>query len=178
MTAPWDPPAEPPQTAGPSSWSAPAPGTWGDAQPEYGAVTGYGAPPGYSASSPYGPLPANLATAGQRFGATLLELVLAIATLIIGWVIWDLIAWTRGQTPAKQLLGLRIVSAQSGQPLSWGQSFVRNFLCYGLLGSIPLLGFIYRIVGACFVFNPDRQALWDRMAKTYVVSERRMSTSP
>jgi uncharacterized RDD family membrane protein YckC len=123
---------------------------------------------------PYGAelaIPPNVSSAGKRFGAALLEIPLAIVTLGIGWVIWDLIVWKNGQTPAKQLLNMRIVDGVTGQPIDWGRSFMRNFVFYGLLGAIPFLGWIYRIVGACFVFNPDRRAVWDRMANTFVVNE-------
>jgi uncharacterized RDD family membrane protein YckC len=115
--------------------------------------------------------PPNLSSAGKRFGAFWLEALLAIVTLGIGWIIWDLIVWSNGQSPAKQVLHMRVLDAKTGRPQTWGQSFLRNFVCYGLIGAIPLVGFLYRIVGACFVFNDDRRALWDRMVDSVVVDE-------
>jgi uncharacterized RDD family membrane protein YckC len=150
---PPSPPPPPPPPAGPPVIAAPY------GQPAYG--TGY----------PVAALPPNLSSAGKRFGAFLLDIVLVIVTLGIGWIIWDLIVWQGGQSPAKQLLHMRIVDAVTGLPIDWSRSFLRNFVLYGLLGAIPILGALYRIIGACFVFNPDRRAIWDRMANTFVVDE-------
>lgn len=174
MTTP-EPPSTPEPTPPPPQAPPIAP-DYSAPPPAYGAPPpGYGAPPpGYPAGAygvPAVAYPANLSSAGKRFGAFLLEIVLAIVTLGIGWIIWDLIAWKDGQSPAKKVLHMRILNAQTGQPLTWGESFVRNFLCYGLIGAIPLLGALYRIVGACFVFNDDRRALWDRMVNSVVVDE-------
>ena len=158
-TQPPDPAAQPVDP-----WAAPA-------APPPGPPGSVAVPTGYPAS-PYGAAyPPNLSSAGKRFGAFLLDIVLAIVTLGIGWIVWDLIVWKAGQSPAKQLLHMRIISGDTGQPIDWGKSFLRNFVCYGLIGLIPLAGPIYRIVGACFVFNDDRRALWDRMVNTYVVDE-------
>jgi uncharacterized RDD family membrane protein YckC len=181
---PTAPQAPPGYAAPPPGYAAPPPG-YAAPPPGYAAPPpGYAAPPpGYPAPPPgypggvgaYGApppgYPPNLSSAGKRFGAFLLEAVLAIVTLGIGWIIWDLIVWKDGRSPAKQVLKMRILNAQTGQPLTWSESFVRNFLCYGLIGAIPLLGALYRIVGACYVFNPDRRALWDRMVNSIVVDE-------
>lgn len=110
-----------------------------------------------------------------RLGAGLLDVVIAVVTLGIGWAIWDLVLWRIGQSPAKQILGMRIVDARTELPINWSRSFVRNFVLYGILGLIPFLGWIYCIVGAFFVFGSDRQALWDRIARTRVISSRQSS---
>src|ERR1700733_13164235 len=47
-----------------------------------------------------------LASIGRRIGAWFLAIPLAIVTLGIGYVIWGLIVWGRGQTPALQVLGM------------------------------------------------------------------------
>ncbi|HEY2287457.1 MAG TPA: hypothetical protein VGH88_17095, partial [Streptosporangiaceae bacterium] len=43
-----------------------------------------------------------LASVGRRIGAYFLAIPLAIVTLGIGYIIWGLIAWGNGQTPALQ----------------------------------------------------------------------------
>lgn len=111
----------------------------------------------------YGPPTAG---AGKRFGAYLLNALLSVVTLGIGYVIWTLIVWKDGKTPAWQILGMRAVNADTGQLPTWGHMFVRNFLCYGLMGVIPF----WNLVGACFAFDTNNQALWDRMAHTYVIN--------
>ena len=48
-----------------------------------------------------------LAPVGRRIGAWFLAIPLAIVTLGIGYIIWGLIIWGNGQTPALQVLGMR-----------------------------------------------------------------------
>lgn len=48
----------------------------------------------------------------HRFGSCLLESILAVLTLRIGWVLWWLVLVGQGQTPARKILGLRIVDAK------------------------------------------------------------------
>ena len=48
-----------------------------------------------------------LATPGRRIGAFFLAIPLVIITLGIGYLIWGLIVWPNGQTPALQVLGMR-----------------------------------------------------------------------
>jgi uncharacterized RDD family membrane protein YckC len=59
--------------------------------------------------------------------------MLALVTLFIGWFIWLLIVWARGQTLGKQLLGMRVVRLREGRKAGWGLMFVRDFLVKGLL---------------------------------------------
>jgi hypothetical protein len=46
-----------------------------------------------------------LASVGRRIGAFFLAIPLSIVTLFIGYAIWGLIVWGRGQTPAHAALG-------------------------------------------------------------------------
>jgi hypothetical protein len=46
----------------------------------------------------------NTATPMARLGAHLLEAVLAVLTLGLGWLIWSFIVWSKGTTPAHQIL--------------------------------------------------------------------------
>ena len=48
-----------------------------------------------------------LAIPGRRIGAFFLAIPLVIITLGIGYLIWGLIVWPNGQTPAMQVLGMR-----------------------------------------------------------------------
>jgi uncharacterized RDD family membrane protein YckC len=54
-------------------------------------------------------LPQGVRTAGQgRVAASFfLAIGLFIATLGLGYLIWQVVAWDQGQTPAQRLLGLR-----------------------------------------------------------------------
>ena len=71
----------------------------------------------------------------HRLGAEALDTALMLVTLWIGWVIWSLIVWGEGQTPAKKILKIRVLSAQNNKPATWGHMAVRQLL-------IPLTLFI------------------------------------
>ncbi|MDT4936333.1 MAG: hypothetical protein QOG80_4, partial [Pseudonocardiales bacterium] len=140
------------------------------------------APSGYPAAPPPGlmdlathvgalpPLPpgTSLATPGKRIGTYLLEIVLAVVTLLIGYLIWMLIAWGRGQTPGKQVMGLRIYHLGNQRAASWGQMFVRQFIG-GIVNGIFYIGFIVSVV---FLFtDPLRRTVPDRIAGTIELND-------
>ena len=64
----------------------------------------------------------------HRLGGYLLDLGLALITLGIGWVIWSLFAWRNGQTPAKQILKMRVVAEENRTNATWGHMAIRQFL--------------------------------------------------
>ncbi len=153
---------------------------------DYGApgAGGYGAPidygnGGYGAPTDYGVAPwdarvqAPLAAPVSRLGALLLDGVLAVVTLFIGWAIWSLVVWGRGTTPGKSLMRQRVVDAKTGQTATWGHMAVRQLLVGGLLAGV-LNSFtftIYSIVDACMVFTDGHRRLTDRIAQTLVVQD-------
>lgn len=110
-----------------------------------------------------------LSSRGRRFLGSLLTVVLMIVTLIIGYVIWTLILWPRGQTPAKQIMGMRILDARTGQVASFGTMFVRNFLLDTVLGGVTG---IYGLISALWIFGNDQnQRLTDKIVSTIVVDD-------
>ena len=54
-----------------------------------------------------------LSSPAKRFAGHMLEIGLLIVTLFAGWVVWSVIAYGRGQTPAKQLLNMRVVKLET-----------------------------------------------------------------
>jgi len=64
----------------------------------------------------------------------------------------------QGQSFAKQWLGIRVVSADTGAPCTFGQSFLRNMLL-AILGPIDWI----------FIFGDRHQRLGDKAAGTIVV---------
>jgi uncharacterized RDD family membrane protein YckC len=104
----------------------------------------------------------------KRFGQALLEVLLVIVTLGIGWLIWSLIVWSRGQTPAKQVLGMRVVDTDTLRAATWGTMALREIVGRWLLGFVPL----YTLI-SCIVLLVDgrSQALWDKIASTVVVND-------
>ena len=63
-----------------------------------------------------------------------------------------------GQSFAKQWLGMRVVDAKTGEPCTYGQSFLRNILLT-FLGPIDWI----------FIFGDRHQRLGDKAAGTIVV---------
>ena len=116
------------------------------------------------------PLPAGVTAASPwiRLGAVVLESVLALVTLGIGWVIWALRIVGRGQTPAKALLNLRVIDTGSLKPVG----FVRMFWVREIVAGI-LAGIAIPLTLGVLLFMPfwDRrnQNLWDKISSTYVV---------
>ena len=139
--------------------------------PAGAAVQPYAAPAHHPAAGFHPAATLHLVSAGGRFGALLLDLVLSIVTFGIGWLIWSVVTWSNGQTPAKQLLGHVVADAQTGQPLDWGRMAMRELLIKGLLGWLAssCTGGIYSIVDGCMVFRADLRTLHDHMAGSVVL---------
>jgi hypothetical protein len=118
-------------------------------------------PPGYGST---------LVTPGGRLGGSLLDALLFLVTLGIGWWIWSLISWSGGQSPAKQLLGHVVADARTGEQFDWGRMALREFVIRGLLfGLLNVLSVgILGLVDALFVFGADGRTLHDKVAGSIV----------
>ena len=66
----------------------------------------------------------------RRFTAWVLELVLICGTAYIGWFVWSLITWGKGQTPAQNLLRIISINESTGAPAKRPQMFIRFFLIF------------------------------------------------
>jgi uncharacterized RDD family membrane protein YckC len=112
------------------------------------------------------------ASAGDRFLATLLDSFVAGVPAfipIVGWL-WAIVYfWTKdalpflgGQSVGKKVLGLRVVSLDSGKPIKgeYGTAITRQ-----LSLAIP----IFNIVDACMVLSSEHRRFGDKWAKTTVV---------
>ena len=93
--------------------------------------------------------------------------------MIIGYIIWWLFTLSRGQTPGKQLLGIRVMRAD-GTPSHWGWTFLREFvikgIAFGILDSVVAVASIVDLLWA--FWDKDRQTLHDKIMKTVVVDDR------
>ena len=116
-----------------------------------------------------------VSTVGKRFGQYLLDGLLMIATLGIGYLIWSLIIWSKGQTPGMQCLGMRCVKQDTGETASWGTMFLREFvgkgLIFGLIGAVTF-GIVAFVLLFMLCWDRNRQELWDKIASTIVVDNR------
>ena len=112
---------------------------------------------------------------GDGLLRVMIGVMLGILALLVGYAVWWLFALRRGQTPGKQLVGIRVVK-DDGEPSSWGYTFLREFVIKGLLG-----GFLSGMTGGIYfaadhlwpLWDRDRQALHDKMIGTLVVQNRR-----
>ena len=66
----------------------------------------------------------------RRFTAWVLEIVLISGTAYIGWLIWSLVTWGKGQTPAQNLLRIISINETTGAPAKRPQMFIRFFLIF------------------------------------------------
>jgi uncharacterized RDD family membrane protein YckC len=106
---------------------------------------------------------------GRRIGAYFLSIVLAVVTLGIGYIIWGLVVWSRGQTPALQVLGMRCWRPEEGRVPGWGIMALREIvgvIAEGILGFISgLVSFILMLAGR------ERKCLHDHIAGTVVLHD-------
>ncbi len=123
-------------------------------------------PPPWGVPAPTVPRCSN----GIRFGAYLLEIVLVVVTLFIGWVIWSLIIWGEGKTPAKKVLGMTCVKLETGRPATWGTMALREIVGKWVLSSITA-GLTGVISAFMILLAGDHRGIWDHMAGTVVVKD-------
>jgi uncharacterized RDD family membrane protein YckC len=110
-----------------------------------------------------------LASVGRRIGAWFLAIPLAIVTLGIGYIIWGLIVWGNGQTPALQVLGMRCWRPETNRVAGFWWMALREIPGRLIDG---LLGFITEITSfVLFVTGRERKALHDWIAGTVVLHD-------
>jgi uncharacterized RDD family membrane protein YckC len=148
--------------------------TWSEHVASYGAMyidapRPQATPVAFAPVAPPAELP--LATLGQRFGAWCLDALLMLVTFVVGWLVWSCFTFQKGQSPAKAILGHRVVRQDTGQVAPWTDMFLRNvILQFGLtLLSVALLGLPLLIGGGLILAGDLRQTAWDRLAGTRVV---------
>lgn len=135
-------------------------------------ASGYGTPYGAALAVPdaqRGVPTYELASPGLRLGGLLLNTVLAIVTLGIGWLIWFAILAPKGTDPAKSLLKMHVVDSRTGQRAGFGKMALRygvDFV-FGCLSGVTL-GILF-LVNSLMVLGSTHQRLTDRLASTLVV---------
>jgi uncharacterized RDD family membrane protein YckC len=110
------------------------------------------------------------ATPWRRLGGYLLDAFIAFITLGIGWLIWSLFVWRRGQTPGKQLLRMYVMREDGSRAGGW-YTFIREVLVEGLLVSILTtitFGIFFIVAALWCIWDRDRQCLWDKIVATFV----------
>lgn len=104
---------------------------------------------------------------GVRFGAFALDILLAVVTCGIGWLVWSIVLWGQATSPAKKMLGLQVVDLQTGAPATMQQMLLRELVGKIILGSIT--GVVGLVSAVLILVQPNRQGVWDYISKTTVV---------
>ena len=166
-TVPSFPQAPPAAPSFPPAPQAPAEYGYGFSQ-----YSGQPLPPGMQFDQQSGlvlPQGVQLASVGRRVGAYFLALPLALVTLGIGYLIWGLIAWPKGQTPALQVLGMRCWRPLDQRVPGFWLMALREIvgrIVDGIVGPITQL-----ISFAFMCTRPDRRTLHDLVAGTVVLHD-------
>jgi uncharacterized RDD family membrane protein YckC len=155
----------PPQDAYAANAQAPVP--FGYAQPPAMAI-----PPGMYVDQASGlvlPEGTQLAPVGRRIGAAFLAIPLAIVTLGIGYLIWGMIVWADGTTPALQVLGMRCWRPEDGRVPGFWWMALREVGGRAVEGALSI---ITALVSLIFMLTrPDRRTLHDLIAGTVVLHD-------
>ena len=108
-----------------------------------------------------------LASVGRRIGAYFLAIPLIIVTLGIGYLIWGLIVWGQGQTPALQVLGCRCWRTETNRIADWGWMALREVVG-GIIEGIWIIGLVSFIL---MCTRGDRRTIHDLIAGTIVLHD-------
>jgi uncharacterized RDD family membrane protein YckC len=136
---------------------------------------GYGGPssrPGFyldAASGLFLPEGVVLAGQGRRIAAGFLSPVLFLVTLGIGWLIWGLVVWGRGQTPALQVLGMRCWRPGEDRVAGWGWMALRNIVGRFVEGILNIISLLVSFI--LMLATPKRQSLHDLIGGTVVLHD-------
>ncbi len=94
-----------------------------------------------------------------------------LVTLGIGWLIWAAVATGPvGQTPAKKLLGLRVIRGDTWQPAGLGRMFWVRGLLAGIVSYFAIL-FTLGILLFMPFWDKRNQNIWDKVSNCYVVTD-------
>lgn len=100
------------------------------------------------------------------------EVVVGVLVIVvIGYIVWWLIALGGGQTPGKQIVGIRVIK-DSGEPSNWGYTFYREFMIKLLLVGFFISHITFGIGRLVDYLWP----LWDRAEKMQTLHDKILHT--
>lgn len=111
-----------------------------------------------------------LSSPAKRLGAALLDVALSVVTCYIGWLVWSIVVWREGKTPAKQLLRMRVIEEYDGRPANGWTMAIRELVAKPLAW-IPIVLTLF-VLAFMPLWDSKRQALWDRLSGTVVIDEQ------
>ena len=101
---------------------------------------------------------------------TNLVVIAVIMGIGIGYIVWWLIALRQGQTPGKQIVGIRVIK-DNGEPSEWGYTFLREFVVKFLL-----IGFLTQVTFGIAWLVDYLWPLWDRAEKMQTLHDKMLGT--
>ena len=101
---------------------------------------------------------------GQVVAAYTVAVLLFIVTLGIGYIVWSLVTWRDGQTPAQRLFRLRCWRPGTGRPATRGQMALRQ--ASGLLLNGELLAGVFILL-----IEPGRTSVGDYLTGSVVLHD-------
>jgi uncharacterized RDD family membrane protein YckC len=134
----------------------------------------WGAGPACASCRQVGSLPGGvrLSSLGRRFAAYAIDVAIGFVTLGIGWLIWALIVFARGQTPGKQLLGMRTLTWATRRRAGWGRMFLRVMVVQSVIMFVAIITLIGVVVFFWPLWDDRNQELWDKVVDTVVVDDQ------
>ena len=95
-------------------------------------------------------------------------IAIAVLYFLAGSIYLFVMLSTRGQTIGKRIMKIR-VEKTDGSPPGFVVAVLLREIVNLIICCIPLVGTIYALVDALFVFRPDSRCLHDHIASTGVV---------
>jgi uncharacterized RDD family membrane protein YckC len=105
---------------------------------------------------------------GTRFAGYVIDVLIGVFTLGIGWLIWSMIVWDRGLSPGKQVVGAVVVDVNTGQVAGFGRMAQRELVGKGILGMLTF-GISGIVSSFMVLLGRERRAVHDHVASTIVV---------
>ncbi|MXY47137.1 MAG: RDD family protein [Chloroflexi bacterium] len=96
--------------------------------------------------------------------------IIASAIILVGYIVWWLFTLINGQTPGKQIVGIRVIK-DNGEPSGWGYTFLREFVIKFLL-----IGFLSQATFGIVWLVDYLWPLWDRAEKMQTLHDKLLGT--
>lgn len=115
-------------------------------------------------------LPAGVkwASPWRRLAAWALEAVLFVVTLGVGWAIWAFSLGDSGQTPAKKLLGLRVLLDDQARSAGLSRMLLMRWFVGALV--VPIVAILtLGIILFMPMWSDRNKNLWDKLSSCVVV---------
>ncbi len=96
-------------------------------------------------------------------------MVFAAAGLSVAYLVLQFVMlWTKSQTVGKRAMNIRIDEYTSDRRAGPVKTILIRGFVSGILGSLPLIGFVFAVVDILFIFGKEKRCIHDLLAGTVV----------